>query len=122
MSELARRPEVPLHDLLGALELDCRRDTSEWADIEFKYSGYLAKERLSALRIAQMDAEVLPPDLDYGRLTSLSLEAREKLGRIKPSSLGQASRIPGVSPSDIQNLLLAVLRRRASSSLVSRET
>jgi tRNA uridine 5-carboxymethylaminomethyl modification enzyme len=122
LSELARRPEVPLHDLIAAAELDCSRDAAEWADIEFKYSGYLAKERTSAERIAQMDGVELPSDINYRGITSLSYEAREKLERIKPASLGQASRIPGVSPSDVQNLLLAIMRHRRSRELVSRET
>jgi tRNA uridine 5-carboxymethylaminomethyl modification enzyme len=113
---------VPLYDLMAAAELDCSREASEWADIEFKYSGYLAKERRSAERIAQMDAVELPPGMDYRGITSLSYEAREKLERIKPGSLGLASRIPGVSPSDVQNLLLAVMRHRSSRELVSRET
>ncbi|HEX2250894.1 MAG TPA: tRNA uridine-5-carboxymethylaminomethyl(34) synthesis enzyme MnmG [Gemmatimonadales bacterium] len=122
VSDLARRPEVPLHELLSAVKPECSTDAAEWANIEFKYSGYLAKERTSAERIAQMDAVELPHEMDYRRISSLSYEAREKLERIRPGSLGQASRIPGVSPSDIQNLLLAVMRYRSSSHLVSRET
>jgi hypothetical protein len=82
----------------------------------------LAKERLAAQKVAQMEELELPSDMDYGQLTSLSFEAREKLREIRPQSLGQASRIPGVSPSDIQNLVLALLRLRQTGRPVSRET
>jgi tRNA uridine 5-carboxymethylaminomethyl modification enzyme len=122
IAELARRPEVPLHELLEAAQIVGDKASAEWADIELKYCGYLAKERLAAQKVAQMEELELPSDMDYGRLTSLSFEAREKLREVRPQSLGQASRIPGVSPSDIQNLVLALLRLRQTGRPVSRET
>jgi len=88
------------------------QEAAEWAEIELKYSGYLARERRAASRIAQMDAFILPTGLDYGRLQSLSFEAREKLDCVRPTSLGQASRVPGVSPSDLQNLVMEVVKLR----------
>jgi tRNA uridine 5-carboxymethylaminomethyl modification enzyme len=121
VAELARRPEVPLADLLGAVEADYEPTCVAWADVELKYSGYMAKERSSAERVARMDGFSIPADLQYREISSLSSEAREKLEASRPASLGHASRIPGVSPSDIQNLMGAVLKMMRSDK-VSRET
>jgi tRNA uridine 5-carboxymethylaminomethyl modification enzyme len=123
IADLARRPELPLVELLRVAGLAWSDDSAEWADIELKYAGYLAKEQSAATRLAQMDDFGLPEHIEYRTLGTLSYEAREKLESIRPRSLGQASRIPGVSPSDLQSLVLEVLkqRRRAGSS-VSRET
>ena len=85
---------------------------TEWADIELKYSGYLHRERRSAQRMAEMDGLPIPGDLRYEGLQALSYEARQKLSRVRPETLGQAGRIPGVSPSDLQNLVLAVVKSR----------
>ena len=86
---------------------------AEWADIELKYSGYLTRERAAASRLSQMEEFVLPDGLEYDGLTTLSFEARQKLTIVRPGSLGQAGRIPGVSPSDLQSLVMEVLKRRA---------
>ena len=112
VGELARRPGVPLLDLLAAAGARVDQEAAEWAEIELKYSGYLVRERRAAARIAQMDAFILPPGLDYRRLHSLSFESREKLDCVRPTSLGQASRVPGVSPSDLQNLVMEVVKLR----------
>jgi tRNA uridine 5-carboxymethylaminomethyl modification enzyme len=112
VGELARRPGVPLLDLLAAAGGRVDHEAAEWAEIELKYSGYLARERRAASRIAQMESFVLPAGLDYRRLPSLSFEAREKLDCVRPASLGQASRVPGVSPSDLQNLVMEVVKLR----------
>ena len=110
-SELARRPGVPLADLLHAgSEYDGA--PTEWADIELKYGGYLHRERRSAQRMAEMDEFRIPDDLQYDHLQALSFEARQKLSAARPETLGQAGRIPGVSPSDLQNLALAVVKTR----------
>ncbi len=123
ISELARRPEVPLAELLGTVGLQPREEAA-WADIEFKYSGYLARERSAAAKLAHMEDFALPDDLDYRELTTLAFEAREKLQGQRPTTLGQASRIPGISPSDLHSLVLEVARyrSRAKAPLVSRET
>jgi tRNA uridine 5-carboxymethylaminomethyl modification enzyme len=85
---------------------------SEWADIELKYGGYLARERAAAGRLALMGDFALPETLDYQRFETLSFEARQKLGAARPANLGQAGRIPGVSPSDLQSLVMEVLKRK----------
>ena len=112
VSELARRPGVPLAELLDAAGVSPGADACQWAEVELKYSGYLTRERASARRLAEMQEFPIPPDLPYGELHVLSTEARERLDCIRPTSLGQASRIPGVSPSDLQNLLAEMIRRR----------
>ncbi|HYF39257.1 MAG TPA: tRNA uridine-5-carboxymethylaminomethyl(34) synthesis enzyme MnmG [Gemmatimonadales bacterium] len=122
IADLARRPEVPLKPLLEAAGISAPSEATQWADIEFKYSGYLAKEQSSAERLARMDDLAIPSDLVYGELLSLSFEARQKLSALRPTSLGQARRIPGVSPSDLQCLVAALVRRRDIAAPVSRET
>jgi tRNA uridine 5-carboxymethylaminomethyl modification enzyme len=122
IAELARRHEVPLGRLLAAANLE-GGEALEWADIELKYAGYVARERAAAERMAQMDELRIPGHLDYTVLTALTHEAREKLERVRPMSIGQASRIPGLTPNDIQGLVAGVLRTRSNEpGLVSRET
>ena len=113
VASLARRPGVSVQALLTATGLGVDPDSSEWADIELKYGGYLARERAAAGRLAQMDGFVLPEDLEYSSLATLSFEARQKLDAARPASLGQAGRIPGVSPSDLHSLVMEVLKLRA---------
>ena len=84
------------------------------AEIEIKYAGYLERERLAAKKLVEMASFRLPDSLPYQELTSLSTEARQKLDRVRPESLAQAGRIPGVPPSDLQNLVLEVTRRSSS--------
>jgi tRNA uridine 5-carboxymethylaminomethyl modification enzyme len=124
ITDLAKRPRVALHALFCASEVEVNAEMAEWAEIELKYAGYLERERLAAARMSSMEDFVLPEGTDYKTITSLSSEAREKLSTVKPRSLGHARRIPGVSPSDIQNLLLAVIKLRDQKmrSHVSRET
>jgi tRNA uridine 5-carboxymethylaminomethyl modification enzyme len=112
VSELARRPGVSLASLFGAAGTPMNEGECHWADVELKYAGYLERERESVRRLSGMEEFPLPTDLHYGALRTLSFEAREKLDQARPVSLGQASRIPGVSPSDLQNLVAEVLRRR----------
>ena len=122
LGDLARRPEVPLVKLLEAVGQDYPVEDTCWANIELKYSGYLARERSAAEKIREMDDFPLPRTFQYSGLATVSFEAREKLQTVRPSSLGQASRIPGVSPSDLQNLVTEILRSRRGQFPVSRET
>jgi tRNA uridine 5-carboxymethylaminomethyl modification enzyme len=112
VSDLARRRDVSLHDLLGAAGVEVDPDVCGWADIELKYEGYLAREKQAAERLARMETFPLPDNLDYPCLRTISFEAREKLQALKPASLGQARRIPGVSPADLQNLVIEVAKYR----------
>jgi tRNA uridine 5-carboxymethylaminomethyl modification enzyme len=116
IAEVARRQEVPLRSLFQAVGV------GEWiddtalvtADLEIKYAGYFERERIQADRMKRMGDFILDTELDYGEMLSLSFEARQKLGGLRPRSLAQASRIPGVSPNDLQNLVIEVERRRRS--------
>ena len=115
-ADLARRPRVRLRALLREV-LDCVSATDDddpWlsVEIELKYAGYLERERDAARKLAELTDFRLPPGMPFGDLRSLSTEARQKLERVRPTSLAQAARIPGVSPSDLQNLVLEVVRRR----------
>jgi tRNA uridine 5-carboxymethylaminomethyl modification enzyme len=119
ITDLAKRPGVALHDLLRVSGMEVNVEMAEWAEIELKYAGYLERERLSAARMSSMEDFILPEGTDYRAITSLSFEAREKLTAIKPRSLGHAKRIPGVSPSDIQNLVIAVMKLRGPKNKTS---
>jgi len=113
--ELLLRPQISYADLepLGPKTrsvadglADLREEVLEQVEINVKYDGYLAKERELAEKLTRLDDVPLEMDLEYARLTSLSIEARQKLDRIKPSTLGQASRISGVSPADLSVLMV----------------
>lgn len=114
VASLARRPGVSLRALLEAAGVPIAADEQSVAsaEIELKYDGYLAREREAAARLAELAAFVLPADLPYLELKSLATEARQKLDRVRPTSLAQAARIPGVSPSDLHNLVVEAARRR----------
>jgi tRNA uridine 5-carboxymethylaminomethyl modification enzyme len=85
------------------------------ADLELKYAGYFIRERDQAEKMRRMGQFGLAEDLAYGDMRSLSFESRQKLAAIRPSTLAQAARIPGVSPTDLQNLVLEVEKRRRAS-------
>jgi tRNA uridine 5-carboxymethylaminomethyl modification enzyme len=85
-------------------------DSFLWAEIELRYEGYLERERASAVRLARLEGFRVPNSAPFRQFESLSIEAREKLSRIRPATIGQAGRVPGVSPSDLQNLVLEVLK------------
>ncbi len=85
---------------------DLQEEVAEQVEINAKYEGYLAKEREQAERLSRLDEVILDKDLDFLKLTSLSMEGRTKLHQIRPTTLGQASRISGVSPADLSVLLV----------------
>jgi tRNA uridine 5-carboxymethylaminomethyl modification enzyme len=111
---IAKRPGVSLGALFAAAAVgrDLGEEAVASAEIEIKYDGYLAREREAAARLAELTAFILPPDLPYLELRTLATEARQKLERVRPSSLAQAARIPGVTPSDLHNLVLEAARWR----------
>ena len=88
--------------------------TGEWyQEIDPKKVEQQAREREAAEKLGRLESFELPEDLEYAEAETLSFEAREKLARRRPRSLGEASRIPGVRPADLQNLVVEVLKRRA---------
>jgi tRNA uridine 5-carboxymethylaminomethyl modification enzyme len=126
LATLARRSEVSLLDLAARVEASegngaPEPDALAAVEMELKYAGYIAKERQRAERLGRQAEFRLPEDLPYRRLDSLSLEARQKLDRVRPATLAQAARIPGLAPSDLQNLMMEV-RKAQRGRHVSRET
>ena len=113
IAELAKRPSVSLASLLEAVGLPVQdRDAALTADLELKYAGYFERERAQADRMRRLRDFSLPVELQYSELQSLSTEARQKLGRIRPTTLAQAASVPGISASDLQNLVIEVEKRR----------
>lgn len=111
--ELLRRPGVTyrqLEDYFKAPSL--AEDIMIQVEIAAKYEGYIRKQLEQVARTAKMEDKQLPPDIDYLSLAGLSRESRQKLDQIKPVSIGQASRISGVSPADISVLLIYLEKRR----------
>lgn len=118
INELIRRPKTRLRELFACADAEIPDAHDEsWisAQVELKYTGYLAREKEAAKKLAELAGFRLPGDLDYAAIRSISTEARQKLSRVRPESLAQAGRIPGVSPSDLQNLVLEVLKRRRAA-------
>ena len=119
LADLLRRPGLHGEDLvqLGLMGPDLPVDVRDGAEIDIKYSGYLARQEQQIQRVRRQLERAIPADVDYAAIGTLSAEAREKLAAIQPRSLGQASRIPGVSPADVNALLLwlELQRRRADS-------
>ena len=101
-------PELQEH--LGALEPERRDEIIEATEIAIKYRGYIERETLIADRVARLESVTLKGKFDYSQIHQISTEARQKLQAIDPETVGQAARIPGVSPSDI-NILLVLLGR-----------
>ena len=114
VANLVKRPGTSLRALLLAAGVSepWTDDAIAAAEIELKYEGYLAREKDAAARLAEMTDFALPMDLPYPELKSLSIEARQKLAAVRPASLAQAGRIPGVSPSDLHNLVVETTRWR----------
>lgn len=111
LSQLLMRPEMSYRELqalypeeVAAVDEEC----AEQISLNIKYAGYIERQEADIARFAQMENWVIPQSFDYARVTGLSREAREKLERVAPHTLGQAARIDGVSPADIQLLMVAL--------------
>jgi tRNA uridine 5-carboxymethylaminomethyl modification enzyme len=101
---------IPLKNLVSSLDKVIVEECIEETEIQIKYGGYIEKENEIAGKLERLEEINLHPDFDYQKLQSLSFEAREKLSKIKPSTIGQASRISGISPSDISVLAVFIGR------------
>jgi len=119
LERLLKRPDVSFTGLLGletpSGDVEFSLDALTVVEMETKYAGYIQRDRDRAATLRQRDNHSLPVDTPYESFESLSYEARQKLARVKPQTMGQAGRIPGVSPSDLQNLLVE-LRKYATSN------
>ena len=116
---IAARPQITVRDLLETIAPDylvklaesgMENEVLESAEIRIKYEGYIQREKIIAEKIKRLDRVRIPADIDYSELLSISTEGRQKLARINPETIGQAGRISGVSPSDV-NILLMYLGR-----------
>ena len=108
LSDIATRPEVKVEDLMGFVPrgTNYSKEEMESADISIKYKSYIEREKQMADKIKHLENLIIPRGFDFSKVTSLSIECRQKLERYKPETIAQASRISGVSPSDISVLLL----------------
>lgn len=111
--QILKRPEMTyrkMMEMLGCPAFD--EEAVEEMEITVKYEGYIARQEAAVRKAARMENEKLPPDMDYLSLDGISTEARQKMDKIRPLSLGQAARIPGVSPADISVLMVYVKQRK----------
>lgn len=106
--ELIKRPQISYDDLapFDTERPDLPPEIFEQVEIELKYEGYIRRQQAQINEMRRLEVKLLPKDIDYNAIDGLRLEAREKLSKIRPHSVGQASRISGVSPSDISVLLI----------------
>lgn len=114
LSDLIKRPNVHYDDLAACVPgmPELRADAREQTEIELKYEGYIDRQRAEVKRFLREEEMRLPADLDYMTVDTLRVEARQKLNKVRPVSLGQASRIPGVSPGDITVLMILMEKKR----------
>ncbi len=120
LASLIQRPQLTIALLadavpalkaaIDALPDDRRDEIVEAAEVLVKYEGYIARERVIADKLRRLEDVAIPEDTDFDALKNISTEGRQKLGRIRPKTIGQASRIPGISPSDV-NILLVLMGR-----------
>lgn len=116
--QLLRRPPIT-YDALKRIDPDCGHvpeDIREFVETEIKYEGYLERQNRSIRQLSESHLIPLPLDMDYMAIKQLSNEAREKLSRFKPANLGQASRIPGLTPADISVLQILLARQRMEAA------
>ena len=114
--DLITRPQISIHNLAEAVPAlkeaisTMNEEVIEETEISIKYEGYILREKQAADKLQRLEQIHLPEDYDYSQLQSLSTEARQKLNRLHPTNIGEASRIPGVSPNDISVLLVMMGR------------
>lgn len=116
--DLLKRAEISYKDLQKiGLGLELPQEVCEQIDIQIKYEGYIKKQMAQVERFEKLEGKRLPPDIDYDKIHGLSSEARQKLNKQRPQSVGQASRISGVSPADISVLLIYLEQQRRKEEL-----
>ena len=112
--DLLKRPEISFVDIvkLTGIADELEAEIQEQVEIHVKYEGYIQKQLKQVEQFKKMEGLRIPPDIDYNNVTGLKLESRQKLERLRPENLGQASRISGVSPADISVLMVYLEKRR----------
>ena len=104
--ELVKRPEVSLESLLSILKKEYDKEIIEIVEINIKYQGYISKTENEVKKMLKLEEKQIPDDIDYNNVRNIATEARQKFSLIRPKTIGQASRISGVNPSDITMLLV----------------
>jgi len=121
LADLLRRPGFHSSDLVehGLADPQLPLDVREGAEIDIKYSGYLARQQQQIDQVKKKEHKPIPSDTNYAGISTLSREAREKLAAVQPLSLGQAARVPGVSPADVTALMLWLELQQRQQQLVN---
>jgi len=118
LEEILRRPEVRYSDIAGVFGGELDSENAELLEMEIKYRGYIERQMREIERAKRLEHQEIPEILDYHSIRAISSEAREKLSRVKPRTLGQASRIPGVTPADVAMLSVHIHRFACSKQKV----
>ena len=108
--DFLKRPEIKINDLEHFVEMPYSKEVKEQVEINIKYEGYIKKSNKEAEKMLSLEEKIIPETIDYDKVPNLASEARQKLSEIKPTTLGQATRISGVNPADI-SILMVYLRR-----------
>ncbi len=111
--EIIKRPEINFTNIRNLIDIPYSDEVLEQVEIETKYEGYIRKAKAQALKLESLDSKVIPDNINWDSIDNIALEAREKFKKINPKTLGQASRISGVNPADIQvlSVYLEMLKR-----------
>ena len=108
--DFLKRPEIKINDLEHFVDMPYSKEVKEQVEINIKYEGYIKKSTKEAKKMLSLEEKIIPETIDYDKVPNLASEARQKLSEIKPTTLGQATRISGVNPADI-SILMVYLRR-----------
>ena len=108
--DFLKRPEIKINDLEHFVDMPYSKEVKEQVEINIKYEGYIKKSNKEAEKMLSLEEKTIPETIDYDKVPNLASEARQKLSEIKPTTLGQATRISGVNPADI-SILMVYLRR-----------
>jgi tRNA uridine 5-carboxymethylaminomethyl modification enzyme len=127
LARLVVRPEVSLAGMVDHLSIRDEvivdapglESSEDLVEIELKYEGYLEREKELVERMEKLESWAIPDGFDFDEVNNISIEARQKLGRIRPDNLGQASRISGVSPADVSVLMVLLKKRGSRSTTIS---
>jgi tRNA uridine 5-carboxymethylaminomethyl modification enzyme len=113
LAQALKRPEISFETIDNIFDLNIAQDISEEVEIQIKYDGYIEREKNHVKRFKEMEGKKIPAAFRYDQVPSLSREVTEKLNKFQPISLGQASRISGVTPAAISILMIELSRQRA---------
>ena len=106
LKELIKRPEIELYDLMKFLNKEYDEDIIQMVETNIKYEGYIKKTKSEVEKMLKLEEKQIPEDIDYNKVRNIATEARQKFEKVRPKTIGQASRISGVNPSDITMLLV----------------